>query len=391
MENFPQQLDVMRQRVQALYRRGGEPFQHDPVTSAAFEELANAVEELRAIEDEHHQQYETWQNERMALESEIQRYRELFAYAPVGYIVTSLNGTIRQANAAAEELLQTNERFLIGRSLALFVPEGQRRLFRSAVANLADTQQAHEWELQLQAWNGTPFEAEATITVVRGPGGRAVALHWLIRDISRRLQTTERGTRDVASGQYVGQTEPVDRAVPLERLCAFLAEASVLLAVAHDVEASLAHVAHLAVPAIAEGCLIELADTKGAWRRLVITGAEGTDDQRTHATWQRAPAHTSALHTLSQVANDQQICAPTLIEAALADDARAITLQTTFGTTAPVSAIVVPLRAHEQVRGIFALVSTASRRQYSRSDLALTEELARRMAAVIERRPHLHS
>jgi PAS domain S-box-containing protein len=183
----------MRQRVQALYRQGSNSVQHDQVLSTAFEELALALEELQAAEDELRRQQDEWQNSRAELELEYQRYKDLFDQAPAGYLVTSTDGSIRQANPAAAALLQNSERFLIGRSLALFVPEGQRRPFRNQIAQLAQADEPLEWEVSMQSWEGRSFTARLTVSTLRGATGRPVALYWLLRDIGASKDTAPRG------------------------------------------------------------------------------------------------------------------------------------------------------------------------------------------------------
>jgi len=181
-----EQVLAMRQRVQALYRQSSNASNLDQVMNTAFEELALALEQLQAADEGLRQQHDEWQDRYAELELECQRYKDLFEHAPAGYLVTSLDGAIRQANPAAAQLLQSNTRFLVGRSLALFVPEGQRRAFRHSIERLAQAGVPQEWEATLQSWQGAPFDADLTVGVFRGASGRPVALYWLVRDISVR-------------------------------------------------------------------------------------------------------------------------------------------------------------------------------------------------------------
>src|SRR5262245_39083236 len=128
-EQTPVQIQALRQRVQLLDRQGGQIAQTDGVLNSAFEELAHALEQLQVAEQVLQQQQNQWLNLQTELELECQRYKNLFTHAPAGYLVTSTNGAIRQANLAALALLQISERVMVGRSLALFIPEGQRRAF----------------------------------------------------------------------------------------------------------------------------------------------------------------------------------------------------------------------------------------------------------------------
>jgi PAS domain S-box-containing protein len=176
-------IQAMRQRVQALYRQGSAFAQSDPVLSTAFEELALAIDQLQDADQALLHERDTWLNQRAELELECQRYKDLFAHAPSGYIVTSIDGAIRQANPAALELLQISDRVAIGRALALFVPEGQRRAFRSTIAALVEADHVHEWVASMRTWEGAPFEARLTARALRGATGRPAAIYWFIHAI----------------------------------------------------------------------------------------------------------------------------------------------------------------------------------------------------------------
>src|SRR5258705_955912 len=148
-EQPPVKIQTLRQRVQSLYLQGGTNAQSDAVLSRAFEELAHALEELQAADQALHRQRDEWLNKQTELELECQRYKDLFEHAPAGYLVTSIDGAIRQANSAALALLETSDRAIVGRSLAFFVPEGQRRAFREKIADLLLAAAPQEWAISM--------------------------------------------------------------------------------------------------------------------------------------------------------------------------------------------------------------------------------------------------
>jgi PAS domain S-box-containing protein len=184
-EPSPVKIQTLRQRVQSLYQQGGSHAQSDTVLSRAFEELAHALEELQAADLALHQQRDAWLNKQAELELEYQRYKDLFEHAPAGYMVTSIDGAIRQANSAALALLDTTDRAIVGRSLAFFVPDGQRRAFREKITDLLQATAPQEYVISMCSWEGTPFEARLTASVLRGTGGRPLALYWLIHALGK--------------------------------------------------------------------------------------------------------------------------------------------------------------------------------------------------------------
>jgi len=179
-EPTPVKIQTLRQRVQSLYQQGGSHAQSDTVLSRAFEELAHALEELQAADLALQQQRDEWLNKQAELELENQRYKDLFDHAPTGYVVTSIDGAIRQANPSALALLETTDRAIVGRSLAFFVPDGQRRAFREKIGALLQATAPQEWQVSMCSWAGASLDARLTASVLRGSSGRPLALYWLI-------------------------------------------------------------------------------------------------------------------------------------------------------------------------------------------------------------------
>lgn len=179
-EQPPVKIQTLRQRVQSLYQQAGPHAQSNSVLSRAFEELAHALEELQSADRALQQQREEALNKQAELKLESQRYKELFEHAPAGYIVTSVDGSIRQANPTVLALLETSDRAIVGRPLAVFLPDGQRRAFRDKIAQLLQASAPQEWTLSMSSWEGRPLDVRLTASVLRGTDGRPLALYWLI-------------------------------------------------------------------------------------------------------------------------------------------------------------------------------------------------------------------
>src|SRR5689334_2001228 len=108
------QLQAVYQRAWVLQQRANDlPELQQSLLSEALEELQAVLEELQASEAELHHQNEALVNTRQAVESERQRYRELFEFAPDGYLVTDANGRILEANNAIAALLNVSQEFLV--------------------------------------------------------------------------------------------------------------------------------------------------------------------------------------------------------------------------------------------------------------------------------------
>uniref|UniRef100_B8HMX7 Circadian input-output histidine kinase CikA n=1 Tax=Cyanothece sp. (strain PCC 7425 / ATCC 29141) TaxID=395961 RepID=B8HMX7_CYAP4 len=162
---------------------------HSPHQIAYYiEELREALEELCVAEEELKQQNEELMAARQSVEQERQRYQELFEFAPDGYVVTDIHGTVREANCAAAALLNLAPQYLVGKPLINFVADEQRREFRSMLLQLQRVHRLQEWEVRLCPRQKAAFEAALTVAAVRNHYGQSIALRWLMRDITARKQ-----------------------------------------------------------------------------------------------------------------------------------------------------------------------------------------------------------
>ncbi len=183
------QLETVDQRAAELYKNVRDAPNEQPQLALSYiESLSNALEELRVVEEEVCQHNEDLYHARQQLEIERHRYQDLFDFAPDGYLVTDIHGKIQEVNRAAAELLNVPQKYLAGKVLTNFVPEDQRRVFRSLLLQLRVIDRIQEWEICLIARNKPKFEAALTVAAVRDPAGKAIGLRWLIRDISDRKQ-----------------------------------------------------------------------------------------------------------------------------------------------------------------------------------------------------------
>jgi PAS domain S-box-containing protein len=175
----------MRRHVEAI--RGTSD-----ASSAAFEELLVAVEELRVAEEELRHQNEQLTIAHVAVAEERRRYQQLFLYAPDAYLLTDLNGMIREANHSAAHLLGVQPRFLAGKTLISFVAVEDRPRLRGEIGRWQSEPAAKSIELRLQPRGGQPFDASLTLSVARGgPQDKAYGFRWLVRDISAHHQLTQ--------------------------------------------------------------------------------------------------------------------------------------------------------------------------------------------------------
>jgi len=185
VDGFAQQLKTMQWRLDELYQNAEATVQVKPdLLPLAFKELGIVSEELQVAVEELQQQNAALADARQVIETERQRYQELFQFAPNGYLVTDEAGTIQEANHAAAKLLNVSQRFLVGKPLLVFVAEAERQSFHTQLLQLQISEEVKEWGISLCPRDGKPFKASLMGKIMRGWTGKAVGLRLCICDIS---------------------------------------------------------------------------------------------------------------------------------------------------------------------------------------------------------------
>lgn len=192
-QEFGHKIQKVRQRTKMLEESVRElPEQQNDLHAQAFEELSTALEELHVAEEELRAQNEQLIIAHQQIEKERQRYQELFDLAPDGYIVTDADGKILEANSSASTLLNISKKYLIGKLFINFIPEEERRAFRSQLVQLCDQERMQEWEINIQSRQDGRFYASLSVSSIRDNEGKIIGWRWLIRDITERKLAEEK-------------------------------------------------------------------------------------------------------------------------------------------------------------------------------------------------------
>jgi PAS domain S-box-containing protein len=152
-----------------------------------LDQLSVTLEQLQVAQEEIRHQNEELQTTYALLEDERQRYRELFDFAPEAYLLTNISGIVQEANHATTELLNTPAHLIIGRPLAVFVPQSTQAFYRLMVT-ARDTRTRKVDELPLKPRNRDAIVAEFTVLTTRDSNGMPTGQRWLIRDVTRRKE-----------------------------------------------------------------------------------------------------------------------------------------------------------------------------------------------------------
>jgi len=194
LEQFWLKADTMpdpsRQFCQTL-AAGSNRSEERLILRESLEELSNSLQELQSAVEELHQKNEELAISRVLVETERQRYQELFEFTPYPYLVTDLQGVIQEANQAAGKLLNREKFYLVGKPLAVFISESVRGEFRRQLLQLQKDNSTREWELEIKIQEQEAFPAVCTAVPVQNRNGNIISIRWQLRDITKRKQTEQ--------------------------------------------------------------------------------------------------------------------------------------------------------------------------------------------------------
>jgi PAS domain S-box-containing protein len=171
----------------------------------------------------------------------------------------------------------------------------------------------------------------------------------------------------------------------IEENLAFLAQASKILASSLDYETTLAQVARLGVPRIADWCAVDMRGESGAIEQLALAHVDPDKVQWARELNKANPPDPDAPTGVPNVLRtgrseyypeitDEMLVAAVKNEEEL-ELARRLQLA---------SIMTVPMRVHEVTIGAITFVGAESGRHYTQADLAIAEEVASRAALAVE-------
>jgi signal transduction histidine kinase len=164
----------------------------------------------------------------------------------------------------------------------------------------------------------------------------------------------------------------------------FLAEASTLLSSSLDYESTLRAVARLAVPHLADWCVIDVADAG----RLARIATAHVDPEKLplveelDSRWPERPDEPFGAYAVLRSGTPElspQVSEDLLRSIARDEQHLAVLQELGMG-----SSMIVPMWGRDHVLGVLSFASADPRRSYTEADLALAEELARRAAVAVD-------
>ncbi|MBD1909469.1 MULTISPECIES: ATP-binding protein [unclassified Leptolyngbya] len=193
-----QEFSLVSQEAQQLFASIAETAcQRPELVVQCLEKLQSTVEELQVADEELRQQQEALTGVQADLERERQRYRDLFDFAPDGYLITNGYGLIQEANIAAGRLFNMPPDHMVGKPLVSFVYDDHRHAFLSLLNQLPTLHRVQDWQAKLCSRGQTLFDASLTMEMVHPASQNSsseatpLPIRWLVRDITPQKRAEE--------------------------------------------------------------------------------------------------------------------------------------------------------------------------------------------------------
>jgi PAS domain S-box-containing protein len=326
--------------------------------SAGDADRERLIHDLHVHQVELEMQNRELRDAQVRLEEATARYADLYELAPVGYCTLDPAGRIQEINVTAATLLGVSRAAAIGAPFASVAPLAADQPFHAHMRRCLRETGRVTSELT--------FRGEAR-------GTRSV-----------RIISEPAGGRDGTAAAYRTSLIDITDLRALEDRLRLLSTAGERLASSPEHTAVIEAAAGVAVPALADACMIDLTTEAGAIERKLVrfgdpdkqaTLADGLLRLTPRPGWQSPQAQvitSGQPMLLTEVAGITGLTTD--------DEGGANTLRAASHR----SLMVVPLTARGRTFGALTLASAESERRYSSLDLQFAQDLASRIAIVLD-------
>jgi PAS domain S-box-containing protein len=181
-----------------------------------------------------------------------------------------------------------------------------------------------------------------------------------------------------------GVTMDITERKAAEERLRFIAEASRVLASSLDYEVTLERLARLSVEALADYCLIDLADADAGVRRVAVSHADAARQPLVERLRDYPPDGSRAAGVSSVLRTGEPLAVNEVNDEVIASMARDDEHARVLRELGLKSYLTVPLVARGRTIGALTFASTRARREYTAEDVSYAQEIASRAALAIE-------
>jgi PAS domain S-box-containing protein len=269
-------------------------------------------------------------------------------------------GCVTTWNDGAERIEGYREEEILGRHFSSFYPDEDAALGHALeVLRAAVREGGYVEEGPRVREDGSRFWASAVVTALTDGEGNLKGFSVVVHDATERKRTDD--------------------------VLRFLAESGATLASSLDYRDTLANVARLAVPTLADWCAIDVMEEDGSVERLAVEHSDPEKVALAYELQERYPSDPETMRGVGKVLRTNEPDLMSEIPEELLDQAAMdVEHRTIMRELGLRSYMVVPMVARGRSHGAITLVFAESGRRYEESDLRLAEELARRAALAVD-------
>jgi PAS domain S-box-containing protein len=184
--------------------------------------------------------------------------------------------------------------------------------------------------------------------------------------------------------RMVGLSRDVTERKHWEESLAFLAEASEVLSSSLDHERTLAEIARLAVPRLADCCIVDVVESERGTQQVALVHVDPEQERRILALETRYPTDTGESYVGRVLAARSAMLVSPADEAFLTDVARDADHLRELRALGLCSALFAPLIARGRTIGMITLLTDRSGRRLGPEDMVLATDLARHAALAVD-------
>jgi len=290
------------------------------------------------------------------------QYRQLAALvesAAIPIIGKTREGIITSWNKAAERTYGYSAQEAVGQPITLIFPSDRQDEFIRIMERMTRGERVDLYETTRRRKDGTTLPVSVTISPIRDSEGQIIGASDIAHDITERKR--------VEAQEH------------------FLTEVSKVLSSTLDYQETLANIARLVVPQLADWFSVDLVDASGHFELLEIAHKDPEQVRGARTLREHYPIDPDAPTGAARVARTGRselyavITDAMLVAGARNEEELALARQIGYS-----SAMVVPLVARGRTVGVVSFVATASGKRYDERDLALAEEVGRRAGVAVD-------
>jgi PAS domain S-box-containing protein len=288
--------------------------------------------------------------------SEVEFQTGLLDAVAQAVIATDADGRISYFNRYAEALYGWSKEEAVGSLLLHLTPPPETLELAERAMKQVLAGGGWSGEIFMRRKDGTRFPALLIASPLRDAQGRITGSVSASSDITERLRNAEEQR--------------------------FLALAGQVLSSSLDVQTTLESIARLAVPILADYCIVDVL-TDGSVQRLGAAHRERALEPVLAELLKYPPEMSSNAPAVKVLRSGEPALVNDVDERLLETLVEAPAQRAIIDRLAPKSLLIVPIIARNRVLGCISFVSTRSGR-YTAAELTLAEELARRAAVALE-------